>query len=96
MVHDSKRLTQALIDFIMSNVSGHRTSFEVSGPKRDGTICVRFRSSPVDSSLELSFRFADVMTRATKDFVQTDDNKFRLALGQFECKSVPNHGSVEA
>ena len=83
MVHDSKRLIRTFIDFVSANVSGHRTSFEVSDVKRDGTICVRFRSSPVDSSLELASRFAAAMTQATKDFVQTDDNKFRLALDQF-------------
>jgi hypothetical protein len=83
MVHNSKALLKSLEQFILDNVTGHRSAFEVSGVKQDGTVFVRFRSSPVESSLQLAFNFIHALNNRNAQFVQTDDCKFRLALDQF-------------
>lgn len=83
MIHDSRRLVQNLIDFISANVTPHGTAFDVSGVKGDGTVAVRFRSSIVESSNELAYRFGAALNARKLQFVQTDDCKFRLALAQF-------------
>jgi hypothetical protein len=87
-VHNSKALIKVLIDFILANVTGHRTSFEVSDVKRDGTVFVRFRSSPHDPAIYLAEAFRDALSGRGLQFVQTEDTKFRLALDQFASGSV--------
>lgn len=87
-VHNSKALTKALIDFILANATGHRTSFEVSDVKQDGTVFVRFRSSPHDPAICLAESFRDALNARGLLFVQTEDTKFRLALDQFTTGSV--------
>lgn len=87
-VHNSKALTKTLVDFILANVTRHRTSFEVSDVKRDGTVFVRFRSSPRDPAICLAESFCDALNARGFFFVQTDDTKFRMALDQFALDSV--------
>lgn len=88
LVHGSKARTKALVRFILDNVSGHRTSFEVSPVKGDGTVFVRFRSSPHDPAIFLAEAFRDALGGHGLRFVQTEDTKFRLALDQFSSGSV--------
>jgi len=83
MVHNSKALIQVLLQFILKVVTGHRTAVEVSPVKADGTVFIKFRSSPVESASELSYRFVEQLNLKRIQFVQTDDHKFRLALDQF-------------
>lgn len=83
MVHNAKALTKALEAFVLENVSGHRTSFQVSDPKSDGTVFVRFRSSPCDPAVVLAGGFSRALSARNLAFVQTEDNKFRLPLAQF-------------
>jgi hypothetical protein len=88
MVHDSKARTKALVQFILANACGHRTSFEVSDVKSDGTVFVRFRSSPHDPAVFLAEEFSRALNAQGLQFVQTEDTKFRLALDQFASGSV--------
>jgi len=83
MVHDSRARTQALVQFIMENVVGHRSAFEVSDVKQDDTVFVRFRSYLKWSAMELSEDFNHALWAHRKDFVQTGDVQFRLRLDQF-------------
>lgn len=83
MVHNSKQRVKALEDFIYANVIGHRTAFQVSDVKQDGTVFVRFRSAHIWSAMDITRSFTQELTRLGKAFVQTDDNKVRLALDQF-------------
>ena len=46
-----------LVKFILENVTGHRTSFEIGPIKGDGRVTVGFRSSTVDSASDLVKRF---------------------------------------
>jgi hypothetical protein len=82
-VHNAKSLTKALVSFILENATGHRTSFDVSDVKGDGTVFVRFRSSPHDPAVVLAEGFSRALNARNMAFVQTDDNKFRLPLEQF-------------
>ncbi len=88
VVHDSKARTKALVQFILENATGHRTSFEVSDVKGDGTVFVRFRSSPHDPAIVLAETFSRALNAQNLQFVQTEDTKFRLALDQFSSGSV--------
>lgn len=88
VVHNSKALTQALTQFILANATGHRTSFEVSDVKQDGTVFVRFRSSPHEPAIFLAEQFRNALNARGLLFVQTEDTKFRLALDQFTSGSV--------
>lgn len=88
VVHDSKARTKALVQFILANATGHRTSFEVSDVKADGTVFVRFRSSPHVPAIVLAESFRDALNGLKLQFVQTEDTKFRLALDQFSSGSV--------
>lgn len=83
MVHNSKARVQALATFIMDAVIGHRTAFDVSDVKQDGTVFVKFRSYMSWSSATLSRDFNRALHGAQKKFTQTDDRTFRLALDQF-------------
>jgi hypothetical protein len=83
MVHNSKALIQVLINFILTLVTSCRTAVEVSPVKQDGTVFIKFRSSPQESASELSYRFVEQLNLKKVQFVQTDDHKFRLALDQF-------------
>lgn len=87
-VHNSKALAKALEAFILANVTGHRTSFDVSDVKQDGTVFVRFRSTPHDPAIFLAETFRDALSGRGLQFVQTEDTKFRLALDQFTSGSV--------
>lgn len=88
VVHNAKARTKALEAFILENVTGHRTSFEVSDVKQDGTVFVRFRSSPHTPAIVLAESFSGSLGARGLQFVQTDDTKFRLALDQFVSGSV--------
>lgn len=88
VVHNSKARTQALVAFILGNVTGHRSAFEVSDVKGDGTVFVRFRSSPHEPAITLAEAFRDALGGSGLLFVQTEDTKFRLALDQFASGSV--------
>ena len=88
MVHNSKAHTKALVQFILANATGHRTSFEVSDVKSDGTVFVRFRSSPYDPAIFIAEEFSKALNAQNLQFVQTEDTKFRLALDQFSSGSV--------
>lgn len=89
VVHGSKARTKALEQFILSNVVGHRTAFEVSDVKADGTVFIRFRSYMDWSAMYLTSCFTQSLTRAGHlTFTQTDDNKVRLDLAHFPTGSV--------
>ena len=83
MVHRSTAHKKALTKFIMDAVIGHRTAFDVSDVKQDGTVFVKFRSYMSWSSDTLSRDFNRALHGAEKKFTQTDDRTFRLALDQF-------------
>jgi len=83
MVANSKALIQVLLQFILGVVTGHRTSIRLSPVHNDGTVVVRFISSPNESAIELSYRFVEQLNRRRLDFTQTDDTKFRVPIGQF-------------
>jgi hypothetical protein len=83
MFHNSRAMKQDLVDFITAHVTGHRVAFDLSNVKGDGSVTVRFRSSTEESSDELSYRFHAALNARMMDFVQTDDNKFRVPLAQF-------------
>jgi hypothetical protein len=83
MVHDSKARVQTLSSIIMGNVTGHRTSFSISSVKGDGTVFVRFRSSPYDSAAFLAQEFSRVMSARDITFTQLEDVQFRLSIDQF-------------
>lgn len=87
-VHDSKVRTRTLVQFILENVTGRYVSFDVSGVKRDGTVFVRFRSTPHDPAIILAKSFRDALNGHGLLFLQTEDTKFRLALDQFTTSSV--------
>ncbi len=75
-----KELTQ----FIKEHVTeGSTMSFEVSDPKSDGTVFVRFKSMGEVPAQFLVERFVAALTVATLQFSQIDNVRFRLALIQF-------------
>ena len=83
MVHNSKALIKSLIAFIMDNVTGHRSGFEVSSkPHRDGTVSVRFRSSPVDSAVEASSRFREAWVGTGRLYTHIDEVMVRVSLDE--------------
>lgn len=88
VVHNSKALTKALEAFILARVTGHRTSFEVSDVKADGTVFVKFRSSPVDSATDHARRFRESLEGTNRPYVQTQECIVRLALNLFSSGSV--------
>lgn len=88
MVRNGKALSGALVAFILENVTGHRTSFEVSDIKGDGTVFVKFRSSPVDSASELVERFCEALEDTDHLYMQTAECQVRLAVAQFSSCSV--------
>lgn len=83
MVAHRKALTTELVSFIMSNVVGHRTAFEVSDVKRDGTVFVKFRSYMNWAGADLAAEFNRALWKDGKLFTQTSDVQFRLRLDQF-------------
>lgn len=83
MVHNSRSLVRTLEAFIVGNVSSAPRSFSVSDPKADGSVTVRFRSSAAVSALELSDVFGAALVGTGRCFKRTDDDRFRLPLGQF-------------
>ncbi len=83
MVHHSKARTQALTQFIMENVIGHRTAFEIGDVKQDGTVFVRFRSWLEHPAMNLARDFGLALGTHGKLWIQTDDRTIRLALDQF-------------
>jgi hypothetical protein len=83
MVADSRKRTRALEQFIVFHMEIPKSLFEVSDVKRDGTVFVKFRSSDFAPAMTLTENFGEALRYANKDFVQTDDNKIRLALEQF-------------
>ena len=88
VVHNAKALTKALERFILENVTGHRSGFEVSGTKADGTVVVRFRSSPVDTSTDLVRRFGAALEAHELGFTWVDETRVRVWLGQFSPERV--------
>jgi hypothetical protein len=78
-----KARTRALVQFILANVTGHRTSFEVSDVKGDGTVFVRFRSTPHDPATHLAEAFREALVGRGIQFYRTEDTKFRFALVNF-------------
>jgi hypothetical protein len=83
MVHNSKARVRTLAEFIMENVCGHHTSFEISDIKQDGTVFVKFRSSTTDPAIMLANGFAEALNAGDRSFARTEECKFRLALDQF-------------
>jgi hypothetical protein len=83
MVHNSKARIKVLEDWLYANVIGHRSAFEVSDVKQDGSVFIRFRGIHIWSSMELARMCGKELLQAGKTYVQTDDNKLRLALDQF-------------
>ncbi len=83
MVPHGKARLKALEQFILANATVYSSAFEISDVKGDGTVFVRFRSSPVYSAISIAEAFRDALNGHKLQFVQTDDNKFRLALDQF-------------
>lgn len=87
MVADSNARIDALKAFILEHVCDHKSHFEVSDVKQDGTVFVRFRGcrkgSYGASAAEEAQRFNQALWASKVEFVQTDDVKFRLALKQF-------------
>ena len=83
MVADSRKRTKALEQFIVFHMEIPKSLFEVSDVKRDGTVFVKFRSSDYADAMTLTESFGQALQYAKKDYVQTDDNKVRLALEQF-------------
>ncbi len=82
-MHNSKAFTRNLVAFVMEHVIGHRTAFDVSDVKRDGTVFVKFRSYMQWDSHSLAVSFNKALWEHDKLFAQTDDRTFRLALDQF-------------
>jgi hypothetical protein len=84
MVHNSKALSAALANFIVLHLEVSKSLFEISDVKRDGTVFVKFRSDDAAPAATYTENFAHVLQFFGKDYVQTDDNKVRLALEQFK------------
>ncbi len=83
-----------LVQFILVNVTGHRTSFEVGPIKGDGTVTVGFRSSPVDSASDHVKRFCGRLVGTDTQFRDHQDHRnvtLQLPLSTWQEK-VP--GSV--
>ncbi len=83
MVHHAKARTQALSKFILDNVVGHKTAFEISDVKQDGTVFVKFRSYMEWPAMSLASDFNRALCRSNLLFTQTSDKQIRLALDQF-------------
>lgn len=88
VVHDCRARAKALAQFIIERADCHRTSFELSDVKGDGTVFVRFRSSTQAPAIVHAESFRDALNAGGILFDQTEDTKFRLALDQFASGSV--------
>lgn len=88
VVHGAKARTTTLVRFIMENVTNRRSAFEVSDVKSDGTVFVKFRSSPVDSASDLTRRFRVSLEGTNRRFEAVSTTQVRLALDQFSHETV--------
>ena len=69
----------------MNNVSPPtRSTYDVSDVKADGTVFVRFKSSMYCSGVDLATAFRIEMQLRGMSFFQVEENKFRVAIDQFE------------
>jgi hypothetical protein len=84
MVHNSKALITAFKDQVLPHVSTEAGAFVISGPSKEGELFLRVKSTETESSDELAFRFIAAMNSFGRMFTQTDDNKFRFPLNQFQ------------
>ncbi len=78
MVPNSKHKQLALTALLKASLPSG--SFETSGPKADGTMFIRVKSTDEASSVQLSYQLIEAFNRLHVDFTQTDDNKFRVPL----------------
>lgn len=83
MVSYSQLRILALYKFIAEQVQCPKGAATVSDPKGDGTVFVKFTSRTGFSSNDMSRRFSRSLEGTDRRAVQTDTNKFRLALDQF-------------
>ena len=81
---------RALADFIKLETGCPGVGFDVSAPKRDGTVFVRFRSCTEGSAFAFSQSFCEALEAYDVQFTQPEDCKFRLLLSQF----VPAHSHL--
>jgi len=82
MVPNSSYKQQVLKSLLKASLPSG--SFETAGPKADGTMFIRVRSTEEASADHLSYQLIDAFNKLKLDFTQTDDNKFRVPLNQFE------------
>ena len=80
--HNGKARLKALTALILEQVTGHRTSFEISDIKADGTVFVRFRSSPVDPASFLVGEFTSFLEARGVTYTRPDDTRFRFAIDE--------------
>ena len=83
MVHNSKLHIQNLIGFIGDACECSSTFYKVSSVKQDGTVFVRFHSSPHEPAAFFVQQFARAMTAAGKSYTRSSEVQFRLDVSQF-------------
>lgn len=81
-IHNAKARVKALETFLLENVTGHRTSLDVSGVKSDGTVFVRLRSTPHGSSMELMKSLERALGGHGIQSTKVADNQVRLSIEQ--------------
>ena len=85
IVHNAKEKLNALHMLIVERVgnSDRFPRFEVSDPKSDGTVFVRFISREGYSASTMCNHFVGVLVGLNLPHQQTDTNKVRVALDLF-------------
>jgi hypothetical protein len=82
MVPHSKARKAALVSLLQEVLPSG--SFAVLGPNGAGGCCVRCKSTDEVAAIHVAFQLIDAFnTRGIKDFIQTDDTRFRVMLSQF-------------
>ena len=88
MVHDSTARVRTLAEFIIENVGCHKSVFDISAVKRDGTVFVKFISSTVDPASWYVRLFREALVTSNRQFEEPGPRQFRLALNQFDVKET--------
>lgn len=79
--HANARLT-FLKDLLLKNVTFGLPAFDIAGPKADGTVTVRFRSTVTTAAVYYVSVFQALLNEMMIVHVRTDMNKFTFALDQ--------------